>query len=55
MADYAKLYHHLFNSQTRAIEILVKAQQETEELYMSAPDPDIRVLDSRKAEDEEKE
>jgi len=33
MPDYAKLYRHLFNSQTDAVKILQKAQQEAEEVY----------------------
>lgn len=44
MADYAKMYRRLFNAQTDAIQILQKAQQETEDMYLSALDPDIRVL-----------
>jgi hypothetical protein len=41
----------LFQSQTQAIEILQAAQQDTEEMYISAPEPDIRVLDIKKADD----
>lgn len=56
MADYAKMYQTLFRSQTQAIEILKKAQQETEEIYISSPEPDIRLLDSaRQDQDDEKE
>ncbi len=55
MADYAKMYKTLFNSQTEAIAILQKAQQEAEEIYISAPDPDIRVLGSREPEGEKDE
>jgi UDP-N-acetylmuramoylalanine-D-glutamate ligase len=55
MADYAKMYKTLFTSQTEAIAILQKAQQETEEIYISAPDPDIRVFEPRKPEDEKDE
>ena len=56
MADYAKMYQILFRSQTQAIETLMKAQQETEELYISSPEPDIRVLDSASQnQDDEKE
>lgn len=44
MPDYAKMYRHLFNSQTDAVKILQKAQQETEEMYMSAPDTKIKLL-----------
>jgi hypothetical protein len=46
MADYAKMYRRLFNSQTQAIELLQKAQQDTEEMYIEAPDPDIRLLNA---------
>ena len=53
MPDYAKMYHRLFNSQTDAITILQKAQQETEEIYAAAPEPDIRVLESEKPPEKE--
>jgi len=48
MPDYAAMYKRLFQSQTQAIEILQKAQQDTEEMYISAPNPEIRVLDTKK-------
>ena len=50
--DYKKLYFHLFNAATDAIEaieqqnygqasaILIAAQQETEEMYIDANDED---------------
>ena len=44
MPDYAAMYKKLFQSQTRAIQILQEAQQETEEMYISAPDSDIESL-----------
>lgn len=52
MADYAAMYRRLFQSQTQATEILMKAQQDVEEMYISSPDPEIRVLDTQKSEDE---
>lgn len=52
MPDYAKMYRKLFNSQTAAIQILQQAQQETEEMYVSAPAPDIRVLEPKEPDDE---
>ena len=55
MADYATMYRRLFNSQTQAIEILQKAQQDTEEMYMAAPDPDIRVINPGKPDEGETE
>jgi len=39
MPDYEAMYKKLFNAQTDAIRILQKAQQETEEIYISAPTP----------------
>ena len=60
MPDYAKMYRLLFNSQTDAIalqeqvmEILKKAQQATEEIFVSAPEPDIRVLKPKEPEPDE--
>ena len=53
MPDYAKMYRRLFNSQTDAITILQKAQQETEEIYATSPEPDVRVLESEKPPEKE--
>ncbi len=53
MPDYAKMYHRLFNSQTDAITLLQKAQQETEEMYATAPEPDVRVLEPKKPPEKE--
>jgi hypothetical protein len=51
-ADYKKMYHTLFNSQTKAIELLQAAQQTTEEMFIEASDTDIRVLPPREPDDE---
>jgi len=53
MPDYAAMYKRLFNSQTTAIQILQEAQQDTENMYIEAPEPTITVLE-RKAPDEDK-
>lgn len=60
MPDYAKMYHRLFSSQTDAIrlqeeaaEILKQAQRDTEEMYASASDPEIRVLEPNKPDEPE--
>ena len=50
MPDCAAMYKRLFRSQTEAIAILQKAQQDTEEMYISSPEPDIRVLEPKKPE-----
>lgn len=52
MPDYAAMYKRLFRSQTEAIAILQKAQQDTEEMYISLPEPDIRVLEPKRPEDD---
>ncbi len=53
MADFAAMYRKLFNSQTQAIELLQKAQQDTEEMYVSSPDPDIRIVSKGRQDDDE--
>jgi len=51
MPDYAAMYKKLFQSQTKAIDILQEAQRDTEEMYISAPAPELRVLEPQKPED----
>lgn len=53
LTDYAAMYKRLFNSTTDAIAILQQAQQDTEEMYVTSPEPDIMVLESKKIEDDE--
>ena len=53
MPDYGAMYRHLFNTQTDVIKILQKAHQETEEIYMSTPDPDIRLIGPEQPDDKE--
>lgn len=55
MPDYAAMYKTLFNSQTQAIELLQTAQQTTEEMYVSATEPDLLVLDTSKPDGKENE
>lgn len=38
MADYRKMYYHLFNETTKAIEILQNAQQKAEEIFTDSED-----------------
>ncbi len=38
MADYKKMYDSLFNDVTDAISLLQRAQQKTEELFISGDD-----------------
>ena len=53
MADHAKMYRHMFNATTDAISLLQKAQQEAEEMFVSAPPPDVRVLRPGETADKE--
>lgn len=47
MPDYAKMYYQLFHAMTESIEILQRAQQDTEELYLSAKEPELYILDGK--------
>ena len=44
VSDYSKMYDKLFNAITDAIEIMQKAQQETEEMFISAKEPEISFI-----------
>lgn len=44
MADYQEMYRKLFQATTKAIDILQKAQQETEELYISSGQPELHLV-----------
>ena len=44
MADYGAMYRRLFNVQTDVINMLQNAHRETEEMFISAPEPDVRLL-----------
>jgi hypothetical protein len=53
MADYKKMYATLFNAQTDAITLLQQAQRTTEEMYMEAPETDIRLMPPGQKHDDE--
>ena len=44
MPDYKEMYLHLMRETEKAVRILIKAQQDCEELYLSAPEPELTVL-----------
>ena len=52
MPDYKAMYTKLFRSQTKAIHILQEAQQATEDMFIEAEDPDIRLLSELKSQEE---
>ena len=41
MADYKKMYHEMVRETEKAINILIAAQRRCEEMYISAPEPEI--------------
>ena len=45
MPDYKEMYLHLMRETEKAVRILTQAQQDCEELYLSAPEPELIVLD----------
>lgn len=45
MPDYKEMYLKLFRATEKAMRILEDAQLECEELYISAPEPEIRCLE----------
>ncbi len=60
MADFSKMYSTLFNAQTDAIEgleaitaNLKKAQQDTEQMYIDAKDPVVRLADAKPGKEQE--
>lgn len=44
MPDYRKMYAKMMASCEQAIQLLITAQQECEELYVSAPEGELRML-----------
>lgn len=57
MADYKAMYVKMFEASEMAINILIKAQRECEEMYLSAPEgerlPLEWTVDQEKCEDGE--
>ena len=51
MPDYKAMYIKLFQSQTKAIQLLQSAQQETEEMYIASEPTDIEILFPESHED----
>ena len=45
MPDYKEMYLKMVRASEKAIRILVEAQQECEELYISVPEQNLKVLD----------
>ncbi|MBD5132972.1 MAG: hypothetical protein HDT38_00635 [Clostridiales bacterium] len=48
MPDYKEMYLTLFRASTEALELLITAQQKCEDLFISAPTPEITIIPSPK-------
>lgn len=44
MPDYKKMYGELFRATENAIDILIAAQRECEEMYLNAPEPELKFV-----------
>lgn len=44
MPDYKELYLKLFRATEQAIYVLIAAQRECEELYISKPEPELKLV-----------
>lgn len=44
MSDYKEMYLKLFRASEKAVNILIAAQRECEELYISQPEPALKVV-----------
>ena len=51
MPDYKEMYLHLMRETEKAARILIKAQQDCEEMYLSASDPEPISLESSPAKE----
>ena len=52
MPDYKQMYLKLFRATEIAINTMIAAQQECEEMYINAPEPELKVLPFEKPEEE---
>ena len=51
MPDYKEMYLKLFRATEKAMRILESTQLECEELYISAPEPEVALMESLKDSD----
>ncbi|MGI5986476.1 MAG: hypothetical protein GXY01_00355 [Clostridiales bacterium] len=57
MPDYKEMYLKMFRAAEEAVNILITAQRECEEIYISSPEPEFQVIplpseNDRNADDE---
>lgn len=53
MPDYKEMYFKLFRASEEAVNLLIAAQQECEEMYISAEEPEITMLPAEKNQERE--
>lgn len=45
MPDYKEMYLKIFRASEQAINILISVQRECEELYVSSPEMELRIIE----------
>ncbi|WP_164919060.1 MULTISPECIES: hypothetical protein [Acutalibacteraceae] len=55
MPDYKDMYQKLFCATENAIDMLISAQREVEEVYISDPEPEIKLVELPQAGTTEKD
>jgi len=53
MPDYKKMYLHMVRESERAINIIIEAQRECEDMYINSPEPEITLLPLDTKEEDE--
>lgn len=53
MPDYKEMYLKLFRATEEAVNLLIDAQQACEELYITAPEPELKVVAMPQQQDDE--
>ena len=54
MADYEKMYLKMLQATEQAVRILIAAQLECEELFVSSPEPELKVVKLPTPKDDKK-
>ena len=52
MADYKKMYSVLFNKITDVIKQLQEVQNQTEDLYINSPEPQLTIINMKNSEND---
>ena len=52
MPDYKEMHLKLLRASEKAVNLLIAAQQECEEMYLSAPEPELKIVELPERGDE---